>query len=72
MVTLSYHRENQRGGGTAIIYKSCYTVNRMATENKFNTFECTTVFVQGQSNKKIAFVIIYKNIVIIYRTGPIS
>ena len=59
------HRADQRGGGTALIYKSCYTASQLSVEDKFETFEYTAVNVKSQYNKKITFVIMY-------RTGPLS
>ena len=58
-------RRNQRGGGTAVIFKSCYNVKRLTINATYKTFEFTAVTVHTQSNKKLS-------IIVMYRTGPIS
>ena len=59
------HRTNQRGGGTAIIFKSCYSVRELHLPSDFATFECTCVAVKSQVSKTVVFAVLY-------RTGQLS
>ena len=59
------YRDNQRGGGTGIIFKSCYPVKETPLPCEFSTFEKTCVTVKSQSSKSVVFVVLY-------RTGPLS
>ena len=54
------YRKNQRGGGTAIIYKSCYTVREIVSPSEFSTFESTSVAVESKGTKCVVFVVLYR------------
>ena len=54
------YRDHKRGGGTAIIYKACYLVNKMTLPTCFSTFEVTCVTVVSQTSKKVVFVALYR------------
>ena len=58
-------RANKRGGGTAIIYKACYSINKVLIPTDISTFEFTCATVKSQVSKKIIFVTLY-------RTGSIN
>ena len=58
-------RTDQRGGGTAIVYKSSYRLSMLSIARQFNTFEHTAVSLKTHTSVKVV-------IVVVYRTGPIA
>lgn len=58
-------RNDQRGGGTAVIYKACYTLSVFPISKSFKTFEFVSVSLKTVTTSKMV-------IVILYRTGPVT
>ncbi len=57
-------RNDKKGGGTAIIYRSCYTLSVENFSHPFNTFELTAAVIKSASAKIL--------LLVMYRTGPLS
>ena len=57
-------RNDRRGGGTALIFKQCYTLAPFTFSEIYKTFEITVATAKSDS-AKIDFVVLY-------RTGPLS
>ena len=62
---LHHFRSDSRGGGTALIYKSCYTMTAVPLSSNCRTFEFTAAMIKTIASTKVLFIIIY-------RTGPIT
>ena len=58
------HRDNQKGGGTAIVFKPFYKVSVVKLSECFKTFEVTAAILRSSTVKIL--------ILIMYRTGPLS
>jgi len=57
---LHNHRNEKKGGGTAIIYKSCYRIAGYRSNTVFTSFEYTAATVKTGNSTKVLFVIIYR------------
>jgi hypothetical protein len=57
---LHNHRNERKGGGTAIIYKSCYSMAGYRSTAAFTSFEYTAATVKTGNATKVLFVIIYR------------
>ena len=57
-------RDKQKGGGTAVIYKSCLKLTVVKFSQSFKSFEATAALLKNATTK-IMFLIMY-------RTGPLS
>ena len=53
-------RKDKRGGGTALIYKTCYTMSPYDAKIVFNTFEYTAASIKTLFGTKVMYVIIYR------------
>ena len=53
-------RSDRAGGGTAIIFKSCYSLHKVTLLGDFDTFEYTVVSLKCGSKNKILFLILYR------------
>ena len=58
------HRKSQKGGGTAVIFRSCFSLSVFSVTKQFKTFELTAVTVKSTSKKIV--------IIILYRSGPLT
>ena len=54
------YRDDRRGGGTAIIYKSCYSASVFRTHSEYKTFEYTAASFKTHTTMKVLFVIMYR------------
>lgn len=59
------YRKSQRGGGTAIFYKACYSAREVSLPCEFSTFEITCVAIKSHVAKTAV-------LVTLYRTGPLN
>ena len=57
-------RKDRKGGGTALIYKSCYNLSPITFPHTYKTFEITAAVAKSDTSKVI--------FVVLYRTGPLS
>ena len=57
-------RVDKKGGGTALIYKNCFSLSPISFPNTFKTFELTA----AQANRDAVKIIF----AVLYRTGPLS
>jgi hypothetical protein len=57
---LHNHRKEKKGGGTAIIYKSYYSITCYRSIKDFTSFEYTAATVKTGDATKVLFVIIYR------------
>ena len=53
-------REERRGGGTAVVFKSCFKIERLNVNINFTTFEFTCSKIKGQNSKDTIFGVIYR------------
>ena len=58
------HRDNQKGGGTAIIYKPIYDLSVVKFSESFKSFEFTSAMLKASQNKVM--------LIIMYRTGALT
>lgn len=58
-------RKAKKGGGTALIFKSCYSLSVVNFNSTFKSFEYTAAIIKTATVPKVLFVIIY-------RTGPLT
>ena len=54
------HRKEKKGGGTALIYKSCYSPSAFRTTTAYKSFEYTAATVKSNTAMKVMFVIMYR------------
>ena len=62
---VSEHRDNRRGGGTAIVFKLGYMVKELNLNFTINSFELKVARIKNQNSKDVVFGVIY-------RTGPLT
>ena len=53
------YRSEQRGGGTALIFKSSMKLSPISIK-KFYTFECTAATLKSSCGTKIVFLVVYR------------
>ena len=53
-------RTNKRGGGTALLYKSCYSLSPFKVNKHIKTFEYTAASIKTSTGTKVMFTIIYR------------
>ena len=53
-------RSDRRGGGTALIYKSCYSSYKVTLRGNFSTFEYTVLSLKTISKNRILFLVLYR------------
>ena len=53
-------RSDRRGGGTALIFKSCYSLYKVTLKGKFSTFEYTVASLKTGSRHRILFLVLYR------------
>ena len=53
------YRSDQRGGGTALIFKSSMKLSPICLQN-FSTFECTAATLKSTCGTKIVFLVVYR------------
>ena len=58
-------REDRRGGGTAVVYKSCYNIERLGVNIHFTTFEFTCSKIKCQNSNDTV-------LGVMYRTGSLT
>ena len=58
------HRDNQKGGGTAIIYKPIYDMSVVKLSKSFKSFEFTSAMLKASQDKVM--------LIIMYRTGALT
>ena len=54
------YRKEKKGGGTALIYKSCYSLSVFRSRTDYKSFEYTAATVKTNSVSKVLFVIMYR------------
>jgi exonuclease III len=54
------YRKEKKGGGTALIYKSCYSPSVFRTTTAYKSFEYTAATVKSNTATKVMFVIMYR------------
>jgi endonuclease/exonuclease/phosphatase (EEP) superfamily protein YafD len=57
---IHHFRGDMRGGGTALIYKTCYTMAVTNLSSNLKTFEYTAATIKTARSKKVLFIIIYR------------
>ena len=62
---IHHFRGDMRGGGTALVYKSCYTMAVTNLASNLKSLEYTAATIKTASSTKVLFIIIY-------RTGPLT
>ena len=57
---LHNYRKDRKGGGTALIYRSCFKLSVFRSKTSFNSFEYTAATLSTSTISKVMFVIVYR------------